>query len=307
MNDTTFFFARPALALLAINSPLSLLKPATLTQPTLAEPITANPARTNSRMPISFLPYEITRPGSYYLTANLHATCSGPHGITVSISDVTLDLNGFTLQGMPGSGSGIYVAGSHSDLAVRNGTIRGWGRSGIDAFGAGYPRDLLFENLMLSENGAEGICTEAGSVVRNCVALNNGSHGIASVGGEILRCVCCGNQEFGIVAAYCVVRECRMEGNLGGGFQTLGLEGRAAIVDCRLQSNEGYGIAVVGPHCLVSGNACILNSSGGIWLGSDRNRIENNRVLSCQGVSGLGPARNGYRHNVILDNTLTEL
>jgi hypothetical protein len=61
------------------------------------------------RTPISSLPYKITAPGSYYLTANLTATGNGA-GITISANNVTLDLNGFALIG-GGSGSvaGINV------------------------------------------------------------------------------------------------------------------------------------------------------------------------------------------------------
>src|SRR6185503_17267700 len=45
------------------------------------------------RTPISSLPFNITNGGAYYLTGNL----SGSVGITISTSDVDLDLMGFTL------------------------------------------------------------------------------------------------------------------------------------------------------------------------------------------------------------------
>ena len=48
--------------------------------------------------PISSLPFAITQPGRYYLTRNL----TGPgnaNGITITAANVTLDLNGFTLDG----------------------------------------------------------------------------------------------------------------------------------------------------------------------------------------------------------------
>src|SRR5580698_3192796 len=40
----------------------------------------------------------ISQPGSYYLTANL-AGASGKNGIEITTNNVTLDLNGFSLQG----------------------------------------------------------------------------------------------------------------------------------------------------------------------------------------------------------------
>src|SRR6187397_293339 len=42
--------------------------------------------------------FRITQPGSYYLTGNVIAA-GGKHGITVTVSNVTIDLNGFALDG----------------------------------------------------------------------------------------------------------------------------------------------------------------------------------------------------------------
>src|SRR5437588_4797633 len=50
------------------------------------------------RTPISSLPLAITSSGSYYLTTNLTGV-SGSDGITVTATDVTLDLNGYSLIG----------------------------------------------------------------------------------------------------------------------------------------------------------------------------------------------------------------
>ncbi len=58
------------------------------------------------RIPIDSLPYTITTAGSYYVTAHL----TGPVGINISSSNVTLDLNGYTLLGTAGNSSeGIEV------------------------------------------------------------------------------------------------------------------------------------------------------------------------------------------------------
>jgi hypothetical protein len=290
----------------AIDSPLLEFERCGPAPPGTASPVTKAPANIEIRTPIGSVPYAITHPGLYYLTADLADDSSGATGIMVCSSDVTLDLNGFTLQGAPNSGSGIYVTGSYSNLVVCNGTIRGWGGSGIDSFSLGYPRNMLFEHLTVSENGANGILTEAGSVVRDCLALSNGMHGIASVGGEIVGCICRGNQEFGVAAAYCTVVQCRIEYNLSGGFQSLGLEGQAVIADCALKNNSGFGIAVKGPGCLITRNSCILNSNGGIYLESDHNRIEKNHVLTPKGVPGIRTASSDYTHNAIVNNTVSD-
>src|SRR5436305_10093862 len=55
-------------------------------------------------------PYSITQPGSYKLTGNL-VVPSLLNGILISASDVTLDLNGFTITGgSQGSGGNPQTA-----------------------------------------------------------------------------------------------------------------------------------------------------------------------------------------------------
>ena len=51
-----------------------------------------------ARTPIDSIPFTITEGGSYYLTANLTGVPLAD-GITVNASDVTIDLNGYTLDG----------------------------------------------------------------------------------------------------------------------------------------------------------------------------------------------------------------
>ena len=74
------------------------------------------------RTPISSLPFTINTPGSYYLTGN-HTGLSSVNGITIITDIVTVDLNGFTLKGTPGSKSGVWVDGVHQNISVKNGDI----------------------------------------------------------------------------------------------------------------------------------------------------------------------------------------
>jgi hypothetical protein len=135
------------------------------------------------RTPIESLPYTIATPGSYFLT--------GPHnstnkGITVSSSDVTIDLMGFTISG-PQSPNlpGIHVAGG-ADVMIRNFTIR---NGGVTRFGVGVlienaqvgqVRDLTIhqnvaEGLVL-RNNSPGVCTDY--TVEQCRITDNGGVGI---------------------------------------------------------------------------------------------------------------------------------
>ena len=103
--------------------------------------------------PISSLPYPITVSGCYYLTTNLVGV-SGTNGITISADNVTIDLHGFTLDGVPGSLNGVLIDGSRTNLAVSNGVIRDWGQSGIEGNLAGEAaRCSQYTSLRLTGNG----------------------------------------------------------------------------------------------------------------------------------------------------------
>jgi hypothetical protein len=84
--------------------------------------------RTPISQPATF-PIVISEPGSYYLTQNV-AGVINTNGIEITTSNVTVDLNGFTLQGAL-SARGIYVTGAFSNITVRNGTIKDWSEFGI--------------------------------------------------------------------------------------------------------------------------------------------------------------------------------
>ncbi len=95
-----------------------------------------------ARTPVQALPgdgsalHVISEPGSYYLTAAI-AGEAGRDGIRIAASDVNLDLNGFTLRGVAGSGNGIRVEGTDGAgdpidaVTVGNGVVRGWGANGL--------------------------------------------------------------------------------------------------------------------------------------------------------------------------------
>jgi len=69
-------------------------------------------------------PVGISVPGSYYLTANIMVT-SGGNGITINASQVTLDLNGFTVSSTTTASSGISLGSGLSDITILNGHIKG--------------------------------------------------------------------------------------------------------------------------------------------------------------------------------------
>jgi hypothetical protein len=169
--------------------------------------------------------FTITTPGSYYLSANITGV-SGKNGIYISSNDVTLDLNGFVLTGVPGSLAGIYLIGP-KNIAIRNGTIRDWGGKGVQSLFILYS---VIEDLRVYKNGSVGIEAHGGSIVRRCVASFNAGAGFDLGAGT--------TSSNGEVAADVVVENCFATGNGGSGFALQG----AAITHCEARFNSGNGI-----------------------------------------------------------------
>jgi hypothetical protein len=128
--------------------------------------------------PISSLPFVINQPGHYYLTRNLN------HGIgaaiTISASNVSLDMRGFTLRGTDDLASyGILVTGTaatHFPVEIINGNI--WDYAfGIDAAGA-FAR---IDNVHVFSNGT-GIRVTNHATVSNCTAALGTQYGIVVAG-----------------------------------------------------------------------------------------------------------------------------
>lgn len=132
--------------------------------------------------PIAQCGATISQPGAYHLTGNLTATGTG-ECITISASDVTLDLLGFVITGS-GSSRGILVSGG-SNVEVRNGTIRNFA-NGIQGMGAPTYHSLRMINIRALRNTGNGIYSNTrNTVVKDCVIAENGSHGVRVENGLI--------------------------------------------------------------------------------------------------------------------------
>jgi len=114
---------------------------------------------------IGSLPYTVKKAGTYNLDRNL--TFSGAKAITVTASNVVLDLNGYTLTGTNG---GYAIFGSNANsVTVQNGTINGFfaGIEFEDSF------QVLLQNLTVSN--ASSACIELitciTGTIQNCFIL----------------------------------------------------------------------------------------------------------------------------------------
>jgi hypothetical protein len=143
----------------------------------------------------------------------------GQDGITISASNVTIDLNGFVLTGVPGSVDGISISGSNQNLTVFGGTLTGWGEKGVNLEGATH---LYLRDLQALSNGDAGIAVgDYGRVVR-CMASSNGNTGIRS-GSDSL------------------IFQCLTEGNTGGG-DGINVQVNSSVIGCVSNGNADDGI-----------------------------------------------------------------
>lgn len=272
--------------------------------------------------PISSLPFTINSPGSYYLTGNLTGV-SGQNGITIASNDVSLDLRGFTLQGVPGSGSGVKLQSPTfwRAITVRNGTARSWGDSGFEAqsldggifdsltadgnvfFGIVVGRGASLSRCSATNNGASGISASE-STIRDCAARLNGNYGFTVSTAVLTDCIAAHNTLHGIDASYSRVDGCNVHQNQGMGIKALSSE----IVGNKVSYNSGTGIETSEAGSLVARNNVHGNAQFAVGFGinvlGSANRIDENHVTDDAAAQGQEVGINVTgAGNVVIRNT----
>lgn len=288
-------------------------------EPRIAINATNTPGDSNSM-------FRISQPGSYYLTANITGV-NGESGIEIGASNVTIDLTGFTLQGVSGSFDGISIDGAPSRITIRNGVLTGWGGSGVDLGGTSAVGSLI-ENIHAASNGDFGIRSTDGGIIRNCVAsanvntgiigysrcviesclaLQNGGGGISTGGGSTVRsCVGRLNSGAGVIANnMSTIENCTAESNLQTGIQ---VTSNNLITHCVSVGNTLNGIQAAS-GCVIIENHCATNGSGagdgaGIRTSGANNRIEGNNCISADRGIEVAGTGNIIMRNSCSDNTV---
>jgi parallel beta-helix repeat protein len=273
----------------------------------------------------------ISQPGSYYLTTNL-AGVSGKSGIKIAANNVTLDLNGFAVQGVSGSERGIDIPNAQTNITVRNGSISGWGNIGVRSASTSS-LNLVFERLNVSTS-YYGISMNGAGVVRDCNCQNNSVNGIYCAGDGSIISGCTANNSGGsgivLGASGIIVSGCTVNNNMVDGIdgnygntvsgcsaQNNGSEGIyiafGTVSGCIVRNNTYTGIYVDAPGSVVIGNTCIENntanstSGAGIYIFDSNNRVEDNHVTA----NGFGGAGGGisvyasYSGNIIIKNSVS--
>lgn len=245
------------------------------------------------RAPRTF-PLVIDAPGSYVLIGNFTVPSADTDAISITASDVTLDLGGFTISGpvvcggIPttcspsGSGFGIFTSGAAANTTVRNGTVRGMGREGIHLSGG------IIEGIRAVSNGQIGI---SGSycVIRDSVATQNGTDGISATSCVVTNNVAAFNGDSGITADKGPVTANAANNNGGVGITSQGTaSGSAAIGFNAAVANTGAGISA--DFASIVGNVSYANDSygvsGGGGVGFGLNAFTFNNSSGNQTFSG---------------------
>jgi hypothetical protein len=178
-------------------------------------------------------PYKITQPGSYKLSGNL-VVASSTDGIDILTSNVTLDLNGFTISGPVtcngyGSslsctgtgGNGIYAPAPGNapvNQTIRNGSVVGF------EYGVSVDSNGLVEEIHATGNSNSGIYAIDSLLRRNITSYN--VYGIQEYRSTVTENVASWNLASGLVVTGGIYGGNTFEGNgespvrpgfLGGG------------------------------------------------------------------------------------------
>jgi hypothetical protein len=200
-------------------------------------------------------PFKIVASGSYFLTSDLFVSSSTKDAIDVNVSDVTIDLNGFSIIG-PATGTGVGIAaGAQHLITIRSGEVAGMGFDGMQT---GHSSQIT--NMRLLKNGNNGIaCADACDISHN-VSDNNGLNGIViGIGGHIASNVVQFN-------------------NVGIRVGVGNLPANAVVSDNTANDNPGGGIFVNGGS-LVTGNVAD-NDIVGLQCNHGTSAYSNNTFVS---------------------------
>ena len=262
----------------------------------------------NLSLVVAELPEVIEWPAYVTLAGTLMGV-SGQPGVVLASDDITFDLGGHCLAGVPGSLDGIAVDGEHVNILIRNGISRFWDGNGVDAETA---TNSQIESMRLFHNGLSGLRLGAGGMILDTTIFENELNGVwADEDTYISDCTINDNGNRGIIVGpHSLITDTVTSENLSYGIEAgaggtidgctvsrnlLGIETEegASVRNCTVSCNIEVGIRV-GRNTVVRGNTVVgdptLELDIGIQtLDGPGVRIEGNTVSdTAVGLSILG-------------------
>jgi parallel beta-helix repeat protein len=272
----------------------------------LLSALLARPARAaDGRIPISAAPFTISAPGVYYLTQNLSAP--GAVAISVSATDVTLDLAGHTVT------SNYLSVGAGADrVRITGGRLEG-GLYGViyTATGAAGTRQIEIDHLQLHGQTSYGLylagaaspsvmpvvnihdnrIETTGTGCNAGIYLNNAAGGRIERN-EIYNCrSLSGNGIEFSGSSGVLLQDNVVSGNAADGILISGAGGATSngnrVIGNLFRSNGRFGISVwSGTGNIFENNAVHGSGSNAIYINTGNNLYANNHTRE-NGVNGV--------------------
>jgi hypothetical protein len=179
-------------------------------------------------------PVTLTRPGRYRFVGNLTAP-PGADGIEIESDNVTVDFDGFALQGDAKADKG--VSSRRDAVEIRDGVVTGFASFGIENEYVG--KFWAISNMRVVKNG-KGVSAGAyARVVGNTIAMNG---------------------DYGLACEFCLI-----EGNVVALNHDDGIDARGStVLGNSIAGNRGYGISsfMMGYAMTGYGNNALVRNNG---------------------------------------------
>ena len=227
-----------------------------------------------SQTPSTTFPIVINQPGSYVLTSDIVVSASNTLGIEITVDNVNLDLNGYTLTG-PGYQNSHAIFSTKSNISVYNGTIRDW-HTGVRFDGGENGSNYLVKQIK-AYRCSQGITVEGSGAIINCIT-NNGGTGIFAHYCTISNCTASENEAWGMGLDHSIVTDCVLIHNGWPGITALD----STITNCVANLNHYNGSSASGAGFEVTNSIvtnCTANGNFGNGITAHNgSRIEGNNV-----------------------------
>jgi len=252
-----------------------------LTPPSAPAPTMRTLDQIEPRIPLgavggSTAPIKIQAPGSYVLLGNL--SCENGYAIIIAASNVTLDLNGFTVSAADIEGANaISGSASATNITIRNGHIAPAASAGSLHFGIYLSgTNSLVEDMSVTGTRGCGILLDrsAGKTgsVRRCV-VSSGTTGIEAPLVSDSHAVTTSHAIRATEANHCI----------GESAEGTGLTATTAVA-CTGTSTSGAGIsASIASHC-----QGFSTSGTGLATTSASDALDTGTAENCLGTSSSG-------------------